>query len=338
MKASQSSESTVGRLTSAIGPAALRHWLRFADWTMLSLVAMLVLMVVVFTLASPYFLSVRNFLNIGNRVAIYGIVAVGLTIAMIAGGLDLTVGSVMMAASMVSAMLIKGGTAEWIAAVAGCLTGLALGVLNGLVITKGRINPIIATLGTASIIRGVGYVVSDGQNISIGMQRFGFLARGKIVGIPTAFVWWLLACALGFFILRYTLLGQYFYAIGGNPEACRVSGVRVDLWRFVTYLISGVVAGFSGVLLLSQSALGSPYTMAGAELDILAGVILGGIGLGGGGKGGILGTILGTVILGMLRNGMTLTGVPAYWQTAVRGVAMVIAVTLDSLRKGGGYR
>lgn len=333
MRASQSSESRASRL-SLESP---RHSLRFMDWTKLGLVLTLLGMIVFFSLASPYFLSVRNFLNIGRRVSIYGTVAVGLTIVMVAGGIDLTVGSVMMAATMVGAILIRSGTTEWLAAVLGCVTGMVLGAVNGLVVTKGRISPIIATLGTMSIIRGAGYVLSDGRNISIGMQRFAFLARGQIGGIPTALIWWLLACALGFFILRYTLFGQYAYAIGGNADACRVSGVQVDLWRFLTYVISGLVASFGGVVLLSQSALGAPSSMMGAELDILAAVIVGGVGLGGG-QGGMVGTILGTLILGVLANGMVLTGIPPYCQYAVRGVVMVISVMLDSLRKGGGYR
>lgn len=314
-------------------------WLRLrrSDWMMLGLVVTLFGMIAFFSSMSPYFLSVRNFLNIGRAVAIPGIVAVGFTIVMIAGGLDLSVTAVMAAVSMLVVSLIKGGGSEWLAAVLGCAFGGLLGATNGLIITKARINPLVCTLGTMSIIRGLAYVISEGQNVSIGMQRFAFMARGQIAGIPTALIWWLAACALGFFILRYTLFGQYIYAIGGSALACRVSGVKVNVWRFLTYVICGVFAGFAGVLLVSQAAVGSPAAMVGAELEIVAAVILGGVGMAGG-RGGIAGTMLGTVILGVFNNGMIMVGVPPEAQYILRGVIMLVAVMLDSIRSGGGYR
>jgi len=294
-------------------------------------------MITGFSIASPYFLSVRNFLNIGQRVSIYGIVAVGLSIVMIAGGIDLSIGSVIAATTVLVATLIKGGTPIWIAALAGCAGGAVWGVMNGLIITKARIAPIVCTLGTMSVIRGVAYLFSGGQSVSIGGQAFAFLARGQIAGIPNLPIWWLITCGLGLFILRYTLLGHYVYAIGGNAEACRVSSVHVDRWRFITYVLSGLVSGFAGVLLLSVTGSGAPFEYLGAELDIITAVILGGIGLSGG-LGGIAGTMLGTLILGVLANGMVLASVPQYWNDAARGIVMVAAVTLDSLRRGGGYR
>lgn len=315
----------------------LRRRLRFVDFNLLSLVVTLVGMSLYFSSASPYFLGVNNFLNIGRAVSINGIVAVGLTIVMLAGGLDLTVASVMAATGMIVASLLLRGAPEWLAVLVGCSAGMAMGAANGLLVTRARINPVVATLGTMSIIRGLGFIVSKGQNISIGIQHFSFLGRGYVAGIPTSLLLWLAACALGFFILRYTLFGQYIYAIGGNADACRVSGVRVDWWRFLTYIVCSLAASFAGVMLLSLSAIGSPVAGIGAELDIIAAVILGGVGLSGG-RGGIIGTVLGTLILGVLNNGMILTGIAPYYQYVVRGTIMVAAVTLDSLRSGGGYR
>lgn len=314
--------------------------LRFIDWMMVGLVVTLIGISAYFGRASPYFLRVENFLNIGSHVAIRGIVAVGLTIVMLAGGFDLTMTAVMVAASMVAAELIITGRPEWLATVVGLATGTAMGAANGLLITKGRINPVVATLSTMSIMRGVAFIVERGRSrgVALELHQFAFLARDPIVGgIPNPLIWWLLACALGFFILRYTVFGQYVYAIGGNSEACRVSGVRVDRWRSLTYSLSGFVSGFAGLVLLSLTNTAYAQAAAGAELDIIAAVILGGVGLAGG-RGGVVGTILGTLILGVLSNGMTLTGIPSYWQFIARGVILVVSVALDTLRRGGGYR
>jgi ribose transport system permease protein len=306
---------------------------------MLGLVVTLFGMIVYFSLASPDFLSARNFLNIGRAISIRGIVAVGLTIVMIAGGLDLSVTAIMAAVNMASIVLIRGGSPEWLAALLGCAMGGGMGATNGLIIIKARINPIVGTLATMSIIRGVAFVLSKDtpRALSIGPDQFSFLARGEIAGVPTALIWWVAACAVGHFILRYTLFGHYVYGIGGSAEACRVSGVRVDYWRFLTYVMCGLAAGFAGLMLLSLSSTAYASAAMGAELEIMGAVILGGVGLAGG-RGGIVGTMLGTLILGVMSNGMTLTGIPVYWQHVARGAILLIAVTLDSLRTGGGYR
>jgi len=307
---------------------------------MLGLVVTLVGLSAYFASASPYFLRVENLLNIGAHGAIRGIVAIGLTIVMVAGGLDLTITAVMCAVGMVTAELIITGTPEWLAAVIGLATGGAMGAANGLLVTKGRIQPVVATLSTMSIMRGVAFIIERdrARGVSLQLDQFSFLARDRFAGsMPTPLIWWLLACGIGFFILRYTVLGQYVYAIGGNSDACRVSGVRVDLWRFLTYVLSGLASGFAGLMLLSLTNTAYSQAAMGAELDIMAAVILGGVGLGGG-RGGVVGTMLGTLILGVLNNGMTLTSTPLYWQYIARGAILVVSVGLDTLRKGGGYR
>ncbi len=289
-----------------------------------------------FSTRSPYFLSVNNLMNIGRAVAIRGVVAAGMTLVMISGGLDLSIASVMAASGMLAATLIRTGLPIGVAVLASLALGAALGAFNGLLITKVRINPIIATLATMAGIRGLGYVISGGKSIVIPLEVFSFLGRGYILGIPAPLVWWILTCTLTYVTLRYTLLGHYAYTIGGSADACRVSGIRVDFWRMWLYIIGGTFAAFAGLMLTSLSGTAMPTAASGAELDILTAIILGGISLSGG-EGGVTGTILGILILGTMTNGMTLMDVRPFWQVFLRGIVLVIAVTADSLRTGG-YR
>lgn len=311
----------------------LRFRLRSFDT---GLLITLIAMGVFFSTQSPYFFGVKNLMNIGRAVAIRGVVAAGLTLVMISGGLDLSVASVMAASGMLAATLVTKGSPIWVAILAALALGATLGAFNGLLITKVHINPIIATLATLSGIRGLGYVVSGGKSIVIPLELFGFLGRGSILGIPAPLVWWALICVMTYITLRYTQLGHYAYAIGGSSAACRVSGIRVDSWRMVLYIISGTFAAFAGLILTSLAGTAMPTAAAGTELDILTAIILGGISLSGG-EGGITGTILGLLILGTMSNGMTLMDVKPFWQIALRGLVLIIAVTVDSLRTGG-YR
>jgi len=314
--------------------------LRFANLMVLGLVVVLVGMCAFLAHASPYFLTVRNLLNIGSSLSILGVTAVGLTIVMIGGGLDLTITAVMMATAMVTAALIIGGTPEWLAALIGCGAAMAMGAGNGLLVAKARVNPIVATLSTMSIIRGVGYIISKGafRGLAIGIDQFALLARSSTIpGIPNALLCWLVACGVGAFILRFTLFGQHVFAVGDSAAACQVSGVHVDRCRLLTYVIGGLASGIAGLMLLSLSTTAYAQQAAGEELNVIAAVILGGVGLSGG-RGGVAGTMLAMLILGVMQNGMTLTGVPDYWQYIVRGLILMLAVGLDSLRSGGGYR
>ena len=300
------------------------------------LVITLLAMGAFFSLRSPYFLSVDNLLNIGRAVAVRGVVAAGLTLVMISGGLDLSVASVMAASGMLAAAIVTVGFPIALAILASLVLGILLGAINGLLITKVRINPIVATLATLSGIRGLGYVVSSGKSIVIPLELFSFLGRGRLAGVPAPLVWWALVCVLMYIILRFTQLGHYAYAIGGSADACRVSGIRVNAWRMLFYVISATLAAFAGLVLTSLAGTAMPTAATGAELDILTAIILGGISLSGG-EGGIAGTVLGLLILGTMTNGMTLIDVKPFWQVALRGLVLVIAVTVDSLRTGG-YR
>lgn len=307
------------------------QWFVRTNLNVLGLLGTLILMLMLFSVLSPYFLSFDNFMNIARAVAVRGIVAIGLTMVMISGGLDLSIASVMAAAGMLTATLLQAGLSEWSASLVAIASGALMGAINGVFVTKVRINPIIATLGSMSIMRGAGYLYSGGIALSIGAAQFKYLGRGHMLGIPVPVVIWALIGALAFLALRYTRLGQYAFAIGGNPIACRVTGINVDLWRMVLYITCGTLSGLAGVVLTSLSGTATPTAALGAELDIVAAVVLGGISLSGG-KGSILGTVLGMLVLGTMANGMTLTNVSPYWQVLLRGVVLMAAVSLDSLR------
>lgn len=294
----------------------------------------LIAMSAYFATQSPYYLSVRNFLNIGNAVAIRGTVAAGLTMVMISGGLDISIAATMAATGMVTASLAAAGFPEVVTIVLGIVSGCAIGAVNGFFVTRLRINPIITTLATMSAIRGLGYVISGGKSVHPSVADFGFMGRGAILGLPAPLFWFALVVVIVFLVLRYTILGHYCYAIGSNPDACRVSGVRVDWWRMWLYVICGATSALGGIMLFAMSATAKPTAAMGAELDILTAIILGGISLSGG-TGGIVGTVLGMLILGNMRNGLILMNVAPYWQVVLRGIVLMFAVALDSIRTGG---
>lgn len=315
-----------------------RSFLRRQDnWTLIGLVITLAVLMVIFTLSSPYFLTTKNFLNIGQAISIRGLIAVGMTIVLITGGLDLSIAAVAAVTGMLAASLINSQVSGELAGLIALVGAALLGGINALIIVRFRINPIIATLGTLLLFRGLAYVVSNGNNVVIGVNAWSVLGRGDFLGIPISFLAFLLVIVLAYAFLRYTYLGNYIYAIGGNSEACRTAGVNVDWIRVGTYVFTAVLSGLAGLVLMSQAGTATPIALNGAELEIIAAVLLGGIALSGG-RGSLVGTFLGILIIGVVNNGLVLVGVQIYWQMVVRGLILIIAVTLDSFRKGGGYR
>jgi ribose/xylose/arabinose/galactoside ABC-type transport system permease subunit len=244
---------------------------------------------------------------------------------LITGGLDLSIAAVAAVAGMTAASLINSQVPGVLAASVALIVAGALGAINSTVIVKFRINPIIATLGSLLLFRGLAYVVSEGKNIVIGVNTWSFLGRGFFVGIPVSLIIYLVLLVLAYLFLRFTIIGNYIYAIGGNSEACRNAGIKVDRLRV------------GGLILMSQAGTATPVALNGAELDIIAAVLLGGIALTGG-RGSLLGTFLGSLLIGVITNALILTQVQVYWQMVARGILLIIAVTLDSFRRGGGYR
>jgi ribose transport system permease protein len=299
------------------------------------LVAWLAL-VLLFSVLSEFFFSVQNFLNIGRAVAVTLIVASGTTIALISGAFDLSIASVMDLAAVIVGTLSIAGVPAPIAILAGLTAGTAVGLGNGLIVTRLRINPIIATLAMAGIVRGIAYLITSGQSQALSDPAFGAIGRSNFFGVPNSMVIAVVVVVITYLILRGTVFGRMVYAIGGNPVASALAGINIDRWRLLFFMASSFSAALGGIVLLSRLGTVIPTAALGTELNTIAAVILGGTSLAGG-AGSIQGTVVGVLILGTLVNGMTLLNIDAYWQAIVAGVVLILAVATDRLRTGG-YR
>jgi len=302
----------------------------------LGLIGVYIILILTLSRLSPYFLSVNNFLNILLAVSTIGLIAVSMTMVIVSGGIDLSVGSVVALTGTVVAQLSHRMPIAAAVLIA-LLIGLTVGAFNGLAITRVGINPLIATLGTLSIARGLAFVFSGGLTQTIDNDAFGFLGRGFLLGVPFPVVVMLLLFLLFHGVMRGTVFGRSLYAIGGNAQASRLAGLSVSGLQIAVYLISGFSAALGGIFLSSQLGAGAPAAASGIELSVIAAVILGGTSLSGG-KGTIGGTLLGVLILGTLNNGLTLLNVSSYYQEVARGAVLLLAVGLDQLRLRLGTR
>lgn len=296
----------------------------------LGLLGVYVLLIIVLSRLSPYFFSVNNFLNIGVAVSTIGIIAVAMTMVIVSGGIDLSVGSVVALTGTVVAQLSNRMPLPAAVAIA-LLVGLLVGGFNGIAVTRIGINPLIATLGSLSIARGLAFVFSGGLTQTISSDAFGFLGRGFLLQIPFPVIVMLVLFALTAAVMQKTIFGRSLYAIGGNAHASRLAGLPVSRLQICVYLLSGFSAALGGLFLASQLSSGAPAAASGIELSVIAAVILGGTSLSGG-KGTIGGTLLGVLILGTLNNGLTLLNVSSYYQEVARGAVLLLAVGLDQLR------
>lgn len=302
----------------------------------LGLLGIYALLIVALSLKSPYFLSVNNFLNILVAVSTIGIIAIAMTMVIVSGGLDLSVGSVVALTGVMVAQLSHQMPIGAAAAIA-LVCGLVFGLFNGFAITRVGINPLIATLGTLSIARGLAFVFSGGLTQTIESEAFGFLGRGRIANIPFQVIVLALLTLVAVWVMRSTVFGRSIYAIGGNAQASRLAGLPVLRLQTAVYVLSGLSAALGGLFLASQLGAGAPAAAAGIELSVIAAVILGGTSLSGG-KGTIAGTLLGVLILGTLNNGLTLLNVSSYYQEIARGAVLLMAVSLDQIRLRFGQK
>jgi ribose transport system permease protein len=279
---------------------------------------------------SPNFLSVSNSFDVMRQVSINAVIAFGMTLTILLGGIDLSVGSILAVSSVLAAMIMKGGHGAGLATGIAILAGAGMGSLNGVVIAKGKVAPFIATLGMMTLLRGAALVLSNGSPISgFPSELFAMLGGGYVAHlIPVPVVLMLAMFAVFWFVLTRTVFGRHVYATGGNAEAARLSGVNTDRVQILVYTLSGAMAALAGVILTSRLDSAQPTAGAGYELDAITAVVLGGTSLSGG-RGWIFGTLVGALLIGVLNNGLNLMGVSAFYQQVVKGAVILLAVLLD---------
>jgi ribose/xylose/arabinose/galactoside ABC-type transport system permease subunit len=282
---------------------------------------------------SPQFLTVSNWTIIITQVSINALLAFGVTFVIITGGIDLSLGSIVAVAGVSAAMLAHPDSYPVLVPVfAGLFAGILIGAFNGFIITKSKIAPFIVTLGTMTIGRGLALILSNGRPVSNLSESFVFIGSGKIMGIHVLILILIFMFILCSVILNKTILGRYIYAVGGNEQAARASGINVTQVKMAVYSISGLLAGLAGILLTSRITTGQPNAGAGFELDAIAAVVIGGTSTTGG-KGSMAGTLIGVLLIGVINNSLDLLNVTSYYQQVVMGIIIIGAVVLDSLNQ-----
>jgi len=298
-----------------------------------TVIALIILMAVI-TIINSNFLTANNLLNLLLQVTSNALIAFGMTFVILTGGIDLSVGSILALSSALTAGLLGSGMPVTLAILISLILGCILGMMNGLLISYGKLAPFIVTLATMTIFRGATLVYTNGNPITKGLSDtflFQFLGQGYIVGIPFPVIIMFIVFIVLYVLLHKTAFGKSVYAIGGNEKAAYISGVKLNKVKIIIYSISGIMASISGLIITSRLSSAQPTAGASYEMDAIAAVVLGGTSLSGG-KGRILGTLIGALIIGVLNNGLNIIGVSAFWQQVVKGVVILIAVLIDRFK------
>lgn len=320
----------VPRASGSIAP--LRHVLRNRSSGM----ALALLALCIFgALTSPQFFTVSNGLNIAQQVSIIGIMAVGMTFVIIAGDIDLSVGSIYALASVSAAQVLAQGQSMLLAVAVGLGVGALAGIVNGVLVVAFKIPSFIVTLGTLSVFRGISLLMTEGSPISLkeglaNIDQFAVIGQGRLFGqVPVQAVIFLAVAVAGVLLLARSRFGFHVYAIGGSPSAARLAGINVSLIRVLNFAITGMLAGLAGLIGLSFLLYVQGVSGAGLELTVITAVIVGGTALFGG-TGSVVGTVIGVLIIGVLNNVLVLHGVSSFWQTTVIGIVIIAAVAFDA--------
>ena len=317
-------KTTSARPTSAVILEAIRRY---------SVLLILLGIGLVFTLGSDRFLTPSNLMNIAVQTSIIAIIAIGMTFVILTAGIDLSVGSVVaLCGALAAGLAVRQELGTFTGIGLALLAGAAVGVINGLLVVRGKMPPFVATLSTLAIARGLTLVYTEGRPISGIDERFTFLGSGEILGIATPVIILAIVFVIAYIVLRSTRFGNYVYATGGNEEVSRLAGVRTSIITLSVYIISGFLAALGGVLLVARLWSAQPNAAVGLELDAIAAPVLGGVSLFGG-VGNVTGALVGAFILGILSNGLNLMGVPSFWQQVIKGVVLILAVMLDVFTK-----
>ena len=302
----------------------------FVDIRELTLIMLITVIIVVMANINPYFFSFSNFRAVAVGMTPTAIIVIGMAILLASGGFDLSVGSVMALSSTVVAMLLLTGMPIFIAVLCGLFMGGVIGIANGVLVTSFGINPLIATLGTMSIARGIALVLTEGFSVSSLPSSFAWIGKASFGGFPVIVIVTLVLVVLFDLAVRHTRFFRQVYFIGANEKAAMLSGIHVNRVRIILYALTGILAAFAGILLASRLMSGTPTAGNGIELQVLAAAVIGGASLRGG-EGTILGAFLGVVFVALINNTMTMLAVSIYWQMIVIGGVLIMAVALDML-------
>lgn len=296
---------------------------------------LLVMCVIMYIVSEP-FRSIQNLLSVARNFSAYAITGIGVSMVIITGGIDLSLGSMFGFSGVIACMgMVNLGLGVIPSILLGLLAGALLGLFNGMLVVKAKLPPFIATLGTLSIARSLCYILTEGYPVTGVEPGFLFLGQGYIAGIPTP-IWFMAIVAVIFAIfLNMTVTGRRIYALGGNEEATRISGINTNWLKLIVYTLCGLLSGFAGIITASKLGIGQPTAGQGFELDAIAAVVIGGASLAGG-AGTVVGTILGAAIMGVLRNALVLLSIKSHWQMFIIGWVIIIAVTADQLKKSRG--
>lgn len=324
--------------TASATPAAgkQRSWSGVLD--ILGILPVLIVICIVFALMAPNFVTEANLTNIVRQASINIVLATGMTVVILTAGIDLSVGSVLAvsAVTAIAVSLIPG--LAWAAVPLALLAGLFLGLINGALVAYVGLPPFIVTLGAMTAVRGLAYLLADGTTVINSSIGFAWIGNAYLGPVPWLVIIAFLVLFITWFVLRRTVLGVYIYAVGGNPQAARLTGIKVGLILLFAYAVSGLYSGLAGVMTASRLYSANGVVGTGYELDAIAAVILGGTSFVGG-IGSVVGTLFGALIIATLNNGLTLLNVSFFWQLVVKGLVIIIAVALDKYRhKGAGAR
>ena len=295
----------------------------------------------ILTLASPYFLTEKNLINVLRQTSINGLLSIGMTFVILTGGIDLSVGSILAFAGIVGASLSSPSFGAFgghvyptlFAFAVAIICGLLLGMANGFLVAKWRIPPFVVTLGMLSMARGLTYIYTDGMPIPNLDKKFLVIGQGMVLGIPVPVIIFAVSFIICWIVLYKTRFGRYVYAVGGNEKTAKISGVNTRKIILAVYSISGFFASLGGLILTARTTAGLPQAGLSYELDAIAAVVIGGTSLSGG-QGTLVGTLFGVLIMGVINNGLDLLGVSSYYQQLFKGAIIVLAVLIDMLQKG----
>ncbi|MGI5985949.1 MAG: ABC transporter permease [Oscillospiraceae bacterium] len=313
--------------TLTISGNKLRNWLlRYA-----AQIAFLAILFIVLSVSSPVFLTGQNLLNVMRQVSTNVFVACAMTLILISGGIDLSIGAVMASAGMVSAYMSLAGIPFAVCLIAGLLVGALVGLINGVIIANTNMQPFIVTYATQIILRGMVYVITAAGTMRLANQAFLNFGGGRLGRIPWPIIYMIIVIIMSVLILNYSKLGRHIYAIGGNAKAAQFAGINIKRIKIFIYTLSGTLAALSGLVLTSRNSSMQPSLGVGLEMDAIAAVVLGGTSMAGG-QGAIAGTIIGAFIIGFINNGLNLLRMDSFWQYIIKGIVILIAVYMDFVK------